>query len=129
MAEKKSTAPFDIMLEIARVTGVTESATEQAATNWIVHAIGTVFWRIDDLVDLVRDLHCGNMNSVLFRAADHGSWPSTEEFKSQFEQSDLISRVIHELALDFATIMQRLDTTNSRPFRDLILAYVRSWGD
>jgi hypothetical protein len=58
-----SVIPFQIIEALARGC---HPPTERTAGT----AIGEAVWRIDDLVDLCQDAHCGALNSVLLAALD-----------------------------------------------------------
>ena len=83
-----------------------------------------IFRRLDDLVDLVRDLKSGGVNSILLRAAG-----TPEEVRNRILEGELIRAEIQALAADLTALVNTLDGPHARPLRDVTLAYVRSWGD
>lgn len=62
----KSTLPFTIMLQISRLHSPM-TADEQDAED-LADALGTMFWLLDDLADVGRDLRDGGVNAVLDEA-------------------------------------------------------------
>jgi hypothetical protein len=66
ISRTKSTLPFHVLLEtVALIRGRTTVSTLRSA----VDAMGTVFWLVDDLVDLVVDFQSGALNSILAKAS------------------------------------------------------------
>jgi hypothetical protein len=95
--EAKSCLPSVAALHIARIahkpaTIVCESGLLEVAT-WL----GTLFWRVDDLVDLLKDLRTGTPNAVLLRLADRLA-DEDRSFASDTDIYDEVDARAEELA-------------------------------
>ncbi len=93
--EAKSSLPLVAAMQIARLAQAPELA-DSGAGEMLASAkdIGTVFWIIDDLVDLLDDLRAGVGNRVLLclndRLAEEGRWHiSDTDIYEEIEQSTM----------------------------------------
>ena len=68
--EAKSCLPSVAALHIARLAHRPGTIIGESGLLEIATCLGTLFWRVDDLVDLLKDLRTGTPNAVLLRLAD-----------------------------------------------------------
>jgi hypothetical protein len=64
----KSTLPFDVMSEVAGRLASRRSSSD--AHHAVVRNVATLFWLVDDIVDITRDARNRNANSILAAATD-----------------------------------------------------------
>lgn len=77
VSRAKSTLPFRVLLETVGLVGDEGTGAAVPALVPAAEAIGTTFWLVDDLVDLVVDFQAGALNSILARAG--GTAPDGED--------------------------------------------------
>jgi hypothetical protein len=139
VSEAKSTLPFAIIGDIARLGASGDEAGSEAVRSLVDH-VRTVFWLTDDLADIVLDLQTGALNSLLARyggVAHHQHDPARDY---PVLARLLASREIEETAasiaahLRAAVVLTRSATGSPRPGagpRDdlgtLLACYVRDW--
>lgn len=135
-ARRKSTIPFEIMLQVARVCERPSSAPLDTAADELIRQIGTVFWLADDLVDLVRDFRTGAVNSILFNVGSSSRFmrsPGQQQFVArQLLEKRYLDQAINQLCANLGAAAQMLLTSGTQSegadrFRSLLLMYVRSW--
>lgn len=79
----KSVLPFHVLLETVALLGDAPAATSVPALRPAVEAMGTAFWLVDDLMDLVTDFQTGSLNSILAGARQtmpSGDGPADPEY-------------------------------------------------
>jgi hypothetical protein len=135
-AKRKSTIPFDIMLQVARACEEASSEPLGIAPDKLIRQIGTVFWLIDDLVDLVRDFRMGAANTILFSVGSSPHFtPSLDQEQftlRQLLEKRYLNKAINQLCENLSAAAQTLLTSGTQSecayrFRSLLLMYVRSW--
>jgi len=68
--EAKSCLPSVAALHVARLAHRPSEAASGSDLLTVASRVGTIFWRIDDLVDLIADMRAGTPNGVALRLAD-----------------------------------------------------------
>ena len=129
ISRSKSTLPFLILNEIGRLgRGVDHPAQERL--DEVASAVGTLFWLVDDLADLVDDLGSGAVNAVVLRGAKRrGDLDGTAR---SVVESKALERTVREIVAAFDTIVAATQDplfagTTAESLRSLIGVYVRSW--
>lgn len=114
-ANRKSTLPFAV---IGRLAG---GGAEPAG---LVADLGTVFWRVDDLVDLWRDLESGDVNGLLLEAAAGSGEPALEEdLVRRLLESDVVDAAVEAVCASLGSVAHAV----APPAADLMMMYVRNW--
>jgi hypothetical protein len=113
-AQRKSTLPFALVGRLAR---------DDADTDALAKRIGTVFWLLDDVVDLVRDLESGDANALVLAASE--AVPRLQD------EREPVARLLDSNAVE-ESVEALCDNLNAArtaaPFMDpLVLMYVRNW--
>ena len=128
--ESKSVLPFTIMLRSIRACCKPETLVAGDHAEDIVRIMGRVFWLVDDLADLCKDLGAGAVNGVLMRVAAPGSAAGATArrlLKSQ-TLADAASEVRDQLAkLIKAIAPSRARMDGGWPFEEWLLVSVRGW--
>jgi squalene-hopene/tetraprenyl-beta-curcumene cyclase len=81
--ETKSCLPSVAALHIARLAHTPATILRETDLMTVAMWLGTLFWRLDDLVDLLKDLRTGTPNAVLLRLTDRlaaeGRWFASDK--------------------------------------------------
>ncbi len=108
--ETKSALPSLACMHIACLG---RSRLEDAAARELLTAserMGRLFWRIDDVVDLLKDLRSGTPNALLLRMADHLN-RERRPYASDPDIYDEVDACAEELA-DLANLEQQHSSTD-----------------
>ncbi len=65
MSREKSTLPFLIFATLATLGADTATPTSIERGVRLTRHLGTIFWLLDDLVDLHADYHSGQVNAIV----------------------------------------------------------------
>jgi hypothetical protein len=135
-AEAKSTLPFIIIGQIARLGASSASNRAGARIDGLAADIGSIFWLVDDLADLVGDLRSRSLNGVLLRC-ELTPAASRDSALLYRRVGDLLAGpLIEETATKVATQLgsvERVLTSfdqhkeSAHRIRQTIRCFVRSW--
>lgn len=122
--EAKSCLPSVAALHIARLAHKPATIPDEAGLLPAARELGRLFWRVDDLVDLLQDLRSGTPNAVLLRLADRLN-AEGRQFASDKDIYDEIDAGAEELAR-LASGAARQESPERRnallPFTSLVIA-------
>jgi hypothetical protein len=131
VSQAKSVVPFVI---VPLLVSLARPATDIAAVAALGERIGSIFWRIDDLCDLVSDYHEGQVNVVLCRAGLQAS-STTRQPRGDLIRlchGDAIDQVASEALNDITQLIEQLTArgANDAARRDLLRwlhGYIIDW--
>jgi hypothetical protein len=136
IARSKSTLPFTIILEIARIPPRSATRFTHSEAESLMSHLATVFWLTDDLVDLVRDFQTGEANAVLSQARGEPSEDRENAWQPSVLATLLRGSYIERAAGRVCSSLQLAEQAlhvcvsaddNTRRFFDLVLSYTRNW--
>jgi hypothetical protein len=122
--EAKSCLPSAAALHIARLAHKPSTITGESGLREVAKWLGTLFWRVDDTVDLLKDLRTGTPNAVLLRLADRLA-AEDRSFASDTDIYDELDAGAEELAR-LASMAARQESIEGRSalfqFTSLVIA-------
>lgn len=121
----KSVAPFLVEAQLAAL-----ARPDGIAPRRLVEAIGDVFWRVDDLIDLHADARAGQLNSVQVRAG--GAFADAHGAALRVLATDGVEAVAGEIALGVAGVRAQLAELGApaaarAALLDWLVMYVVDW--
>ena len=126
-ARTKSMLPFAI---IGAIGGLDAGTDEQcSAPDRIVERVGTIFWRIDDLADIVSDARSGALNSLLVEArseAGEDIAPTLTRLLDSRSIESAASEVRDDL-LQVRNLVEACGNELTKGFDRTLACYVRAW--
>jgi hypothetical protein len=125
--EAKSCLPSVASLHVARLAYPPGAIVSGRDLLRIARRVGTMFWRIDDLVDVLRDLRAGTPNGVLIGLADRLA-AEGRPFASDKDIYDEVDRNAQELAelVDFNSGIEPVEVAHTVAQRDGLLRFAES---
>lgn len=136
LSRAKSTIPFHILLETIALVGDSTVASAVPALRPVVDAIGTTFWLVDDLVDLVADFQADALNSILAQASmtmprtadrDDIEYALLEHVLDGNYVEDTVEQIVTALQAMSHNFMSPGCNASTATVITLILNYVRFW--
>jgi len=143
ICRKKSTLPFLVIYHIALLTSTSNPSPiidrESKVDNYaytISKTIGEIFWRTDDLTDLLKDLESGNLNSILIKVnKKHGYTEQSQlNYKILMEliNGNYIKEIANQICSQIKFVLNSLESIKSdeqyvNMTRNLIMFHVRNW--
>jgi hypothetical protein len=134
---KKSTLPFIIICYIVFfITASNYLETDNKKIYKISKTIGEIFWYVDDLIDLLKDLKNNHLNSILNNAYKRVEYKNENDKKQRvlIELLDgcYIEETVNQIRLKIMFISRSLDVNNFneesiRFFKSNLFCFVRSW--
>jgi hypothetical protein len=130
-AADKGLLLFNVMLGIVQLRG---DGREGRVVQMFVDQLGSVFWLLDDLVDLVRDVGTRHVNGIVCQLQ------AAHPLDAQADEAQLLRLLLHKrvfidqaldrLASQLTALMAELAAAEplwprAGKFRELILAYLR----
>jgi hypothetical protein len=98
--------------------------------------MGEIFWYVDDLVDLLKDLESDHLNSILSRVYKRINLPHASKQKYQIVGEllngsyieDVVNQIYSKIAfvLNFLEL-NKFEEKDIKIVRNLIMCFVRSW--
>jgi hypothetical protein len=130
-AADKGLLVFNVMLSVAQLRS---DGREGRAGQMFVEQLGSVFWLLDDLVDLVRDVSTRHVNGIVCQLQAAHSLDAqggeAELLRLLLRKRVFIDQALYRLGSHLTALMAELAAAESRwpgaaKFRELILAYLR----
>jgi hypothetical protein len=132
-SEKKSILPLLIMSQLTKV----------CESNWIEspdydynieNKAANIFWELDDLIDLTKDIKNGQVNSIVIRiemAQPQFRLKPQNELLIYLLESNTIPMAIEGFCThlcDLILLLKKMPRSTSEiPFSELILSYICNW--
>lgn len=136
VARAKSILPFAVIHRL--ISTRTDSCLLPYAgeVDEIMKCMGTLFWRVDDISDVVRDLQSGSVNTLLLTT--RSSWHQTSDplvnysVLAELLEGNVIVDTASEIVSNLtriSCILQKIDSMGSSAERlySVLLAYTRNW--
>jgi hypothetical protein len=131
VSRSKSTLPFLIIGELARVARGGEHPA-QGLLDQLAEDVGTLFWLVDDLADLVDDLRCGSINAIVLSAMKRRAGGDQASATRSVVESRAAENGVREIVRAFEAVRAAahdplLADTAVAGLPALVAAYVRNW--
>jgi len=133
ICRKKSTLPFLVMSQLCKVSGG-GTASNAHSINVMSEIIASIFWQLDDLVDITKDIQSEDVNSVLLLAGDKYGTDSfsKEDFARLLLTGPDTEILVKDFCLQLADLFSSFndgtdETVSGIQFSDLIKTYIRNW--
>lgn len=131
VSRAKSTLPFAVIHHVASL-----SREGDRVMDALVDQIGTVFWLVDDLADIIPDFRDGAINSILARGSTGWKW-SLDPAENRCVllnvlSAGLIEEAVESVDLNLAAANRLLQTgalppEPARRLSEAMSFFVRSW--
>ena len=136
VSKAKSTLPFAIIQQIARLLVKNSSQEVESAVDSVVVNLATSFWVIDDLIDIISDFQNKALNSILVRASSGSVWGQESSENHQvlirLLEGSYIEEAADKICNHIISMLNTLQSSNlpsdaATRFSLVILFYTRNW--
>ena len=126
-ARTKSTLPFAIIGTIGGAGAGTDGQCPMP--DEVAECIGTIFWRIDDLADIVSDVRSGALNSLLVEArGEAGADISLTLTRLLDDRSiETAAAEVRDALLQARSVVEACGDGPAKGFDRTLACYVRAW--
>lgn len=126
-SREKSTLPFAIISAIGDPD--LGSGTQSTAHGQIVDSIGSIFWRIDDLADIVSDARSESLNSLLVEARrdEKAEIASTLTGLLEGSRIEASAQEVRDALLHVRSVVDECGDGSAKGFDRVLACYVRAW--
>jgi len=136
VAQAKSTLPFSIIHQVARLCSAWTHPEVERAIDSVVSHVATTFWLTDDLVDVVPDFQAGDLNVILAQAGIGER--QTRELSRNYPvlvrllEGSYIEEAASRVQSSLVSMVNILQSDNFRNeeaahFCNVVLSYTRNW--
>ncbi len=134
ISREKSTLPFHVIDRLARIQAPHVGRELELACETLMEDIANLFWRLDDMTDIVRDFQHRQLNSLL--AARNGEAAGGPGYTYQCLVDTLGGTILEETAGEIRSRAQavhdRLGSETfpepaSRRLEQIVLGYTHGW--